>query len=217
MLRAVEDYRTLDGHPVLLQRPRIVHAFPGWLDTDTPKAEFRTSAAAGAAWCSARVKVILAEPFDAGAKDACPTCAQYIRAGVREPEQPLPPGSPFKPCEEVFVGHERYDEVVTLGRNGFMVNKHFKRTMPSELGLAHAVSVWSRYPKDTRFLDPETPARTWCGTHCLVITPFGFWSEDTDACPDCAKAFDANRPMPMKVSRIDPYEMDNTLKDRRTH
>ncbi|MBN9105475.1 MAG: hypothetical protein J0I14_10770 [Propionibacteriaceae bacterium] len=143
VLKAVEDYRALDGHPVLLQGTRIVHAFPGWLDADTPKAEFRTSAAAGVAWCNTRVKVILAEPFDADAKDACPTCAQYIRAGVREPEQPLPPGSPYKPKEKVFVGHERYDETVTLDRNGFMVNKHFTRTLPAKPGLAHAVSVWT--------------------------------------------------------------------------
>ena len=49
-----------------------------------------------------------------------------------------------------------------------------------------------------------------------MITEFGFWSEDTDACPDCAKAFGANRPMPMKVPRVDQWAMDNTLKERRT-
>ena len=206
-LKAVESCRMLDGVPVLVSGARVIHAYPGWADLQSTRLEIL--ATAGVAWCGIRIKAILSEPFEVDAKDACPTCAQYVRSGVREPTQPRPLSS--RPRETLFAGYERYDETVTLEHGGFTTRKHRVRTVPAGHGLAHAVSLRSDYPTITRFLDAEWPKRTWCGIHCLVVTPYGFFEDEPDACPACAKAVEDGNQLPMKIAPVDHSNLDNTL------
>ena len=184
----------MEGETKVLPAGRnIKHAVPVGRWRRRPyEPDFRAPYDYAVAWCGRTVKVVLGDDFDSSHDDTCRACAKAIAEGERAPSQFRDDGNedrPRKSREIVFVGFERYDETVVRSRVGeYEIERSLKRTTPAEPGFAHAVSVFQRYPNHTRYLDHDQAVRTWCGTWCLILTEYGFYDDDKDACPICVEA-----------------------------